>query len=460
MKNQKCFRRILFLSVVTIFAALTANAETFTASINGAQTVPPSGSTATAYGRVFVDESAGMITYVVVFSGLSSSQTAAHIHIGAIGVNGAVAITLSTPGGTSNTISGSAAITPAQIAQLRAHQAYINIHSANFPGGEIRGQLAPRRPVDFDGDGKTDYSILRFPSVSPPATAQIVYYNRNSLGPSANQQELWGDANRDFPAPGDYDGDGKDDFCVYRAGASAGQQSYFLILRSSDGTAEFLPWGVSGDQSVARDYDGDGITDAAIFRRGAASTDQTVWWILRSADGVAQNIQFGLTGNGSNAFDTPIPGDYDGDGKFDAAVYRFGLSPANTYIVLQSLDGNVTYNQWGNFQTDYILPGDYDGDGKFEIAAARTGATASSPMVWWIRRSSDSQIRAVQFGISSDRPTQGDYDGDGVTDISVWRAAAIGSQSCYYTIGSFDGSLISNTWGLNGDFPVNTFDAR
>lgn len=450
---------IIVLFVLTVF--LTAKAETFTANITGAQEVPTNGSAGTGYGRVFVNETAGTLSFTVVFSGLSSAQTMAHIHApGVIGVNGPVIINLGVVGGTSGTITGTANITPAQIALMRSHQTYINIHTTNFPGGEIRGQLATKRVIDYDGDGRTDYSILRFPNVAPPGLAQITYWNRNSLDGGAGRAFQWGNANTDFPSPGDYDGDGKDDLALYRAGASAGQQSFYLIFRSSDNTALFLPWGVFGDATVARDYDGDGITDAAIFRRGATATAQTRWFILRSSDGGVTDIGFGLTGNGTSTFDSPIPGDYDGDGKFDIAVYRFGLSPTNNYIVQRSSDSVVTYQQWGNFNSDYIAPGDFDGDGKFDLVAVRTGAAPTSPMTWYIRKSSDGQVKYQQFGITSDFPTQGDYDGDGVTDISVWRPAASGSNSVFYTISSLDSTFIINQWGLNGDFAVNRFDTR
>jgi hypothetical protein len=457
------FGKTIIIAVFLLVISINTNAETFTANLSSSQEVPTNASTATGYARVFLNETTGMINFTVVFSGLSSNQSGAHIHgPAARGVNASVIINLGTPGGTSGTITGTAAITPTQITQLRAHQTYLNVHSSNFPNGEIRGQLAPKRPLDYDGDGKTDYSILRFPAGNP---AQITYWNRNSQGFASNQTVPFGEANTDFPAPGDYDGDGKDDLALYRAGASAGQQSFFIIYRSSDITVQWIPWGIFGDQAVARDYDGDGITDVAVFRPGASATVQTTWWIKRSSDGGVQIIPFGLTGNGTSQFDTPIPGDYDGDGKFDVAVYRFGLTPMNNYIVMQSSDNAVTYTQWGNFNTDFITPGDYDGDGKWEVAAVRTGATGV-PFQWWIRQSSNGQMRVVQWGLSAttfaqfDQPTQGDYDGDGITDISVWRPSAIGNDSAFYTLSSLNGSLISNQWGRNGDFAVNNFDSR
>ncbi len=308
--------------------------------------------------------------------------------------------------------------------------------------------------VDYDGDGRTDYSVLRFPSVAPPGVAQITYWNKNSSG--GVQIVDWGDANTDYPTPGDYDGDGKTDIAVYRAGATVGAQSTFYILRSSDSTFSFVSFGLNGDQVVARDFDGDGKTDPAIFRAGANPGDQATWWIRKSTTDTDLVIPFGTTGDGSNTLDTPVPGDYDGDGKFDLAVYRVGISPTNTFIYLRSSDGQVVYQPWGNFQTDYILPGDYDGDGKTDFCAGRTGATSSSPMTWYILQSSNSQVIVQPFGVSSDLPVQGDYDGDGKTDIAVYR----GSSSTFWVFGSSNSSVSATAWGLTGDYPVGTFDAR
>ena len=144
------------------------------------------------------------------------------------------------------------------------------------------------------------------------------------------------------------------------------------------------------------------------------------------------------------------------------AVYRFGgIAPNNTYIVQRSSDGVFTYQQWGNFQTDYVVPGDYDGDGKYDFAIARTGAAATSPMVWWILQSSNGVSRTQPFGITSDVPTQGDYDGDARTDISVYRAgAAAGVPSVFWVFNSFSNTALGTSWGVGGDFAVATFDAR
>lgn len=435
----------------------SASAETFYAYLSSAQQVPVNASNATGYARVFVNETAGTFSFTLVFNNLGSAQTASHIHApAAIGANATVAINFGAIGGTSGTIAGSGSITPTQLSQLRAHLGYVNVHTTNFPGGEIRGQLAQSRPVDYDGDGRTDLSVLRFPSVAP---RPITYWNLNST--TGVQRVDHGNADTDYPVPGDYDGDGKGDLALYRAGATAGADSRFLIVRSSDSVVQDIQFGLFGDQAICRDYDGDGITDAAIYRRGALATDQAVWWIRRSSNTANfVSVPFGLTGNGTSQYDTPVPGDYDGDGKFDIAVYRFGLSPANTFIVLRSSDSSVSYTNWGNFQTDYVVPGDYDGDGKYDFAVARTGATATTQVVWWILQSSGG-VRVQPFGLTSDLPVQGDYDGDGRTDIAMYRrGATASSNSTFWVYNSLTNTASPTLWGLMADFPVATFDAR
>jgi len=65
--------------------------------------------------------------------------TAWHIHTGAVGVPGPVEIDLGGP--ISSGFTSSKILTAAQEANLTAHNFYVNLHSAIFPGGEIRGQL-------------------------------------------------------------------------------------------------------------------------------------------------------------------------------------------------------------------------------------------------------------------------------------------------------------------------------
>lgn len=125
-------------------AAAAPTSTTFTATLSGAQEVPPNASTATGSATVVLNDAQTMITVSVSFSGLTTNATGAHIHEGAPGVAGPIVFALTgVPETTSGSVSGQTfSITPAQVDQLEAGNYYVNVHSSTFPGGEIRGQLA------------------------------------------------------------------------------------------------------------------------------------------------------------------------------------------------------------------------------------------------------------------------------------------------------------------------------
>ena len=87
----------------------------------------------------------GVLQWAVSFEALSGPLTAAHIHGPAgPGQNAAVLVPLDVPLGAA-TLTGQARITPEQMTQLGSGQWYVNLHTQRHPGGEIRGQLRPRR---------------------------------------------------------------------------------------------------------------------------------------------------------------------------------------------------------------------------------------------------------------------------------------------------------------------------
>ncbi|MCL6526281.1 MAG: CHRD domain-containing protein [Thermaceae bacterium] len=109
----------------------------FMATLSGASEVPPTPSMGSGSVMLMLDEASKKATITGSFSGVQA--TAAHIHgPAAKNANAPVIIPLTING---NTLSGSATLTDAQIADLKAGLWYANVHSAAFPGGEIRGQL-------------------------------------------------------------------------------------------------------------------------------------------------------------------------------------------------------------------------------------------------------------------------------------------------------------------------------
>ncbi len=126
-------------------ASLTAicNLLTVSTTLSGTSEVPANASLATGTVSGTYDKTTRQLLLTISFNELTSSISAAHIHKGAVGVNGPVQIGFP---GIPFTISGSftytGTLTTTQEADLLAGLYYVNVHNSSFPGGEIRGQLS------------------------------------------------------------------------------------------------------------------------------------------------------------------------------------------------------------------------------------------------------------------------------------------------------------------------------
>jgi hypothetical protein len=162
-----------FISVAA-FCALATQASaaifTFDAALSGPSESPPNVSPGTGLVHVTIDDSAFTMSVSATFSGLTSPDTAAHIHCctlvpftGTAGVVTTVPAFAGFPlgvtsGSYSNTLdmTASSSYNPAFVTLnggslatsfntlltgMEAGEAYFNIHTVNFPGGEIRGFL-------------------------------------------------------------------------------------------------------------------------------------------------------------------------------------------------------------------------------------------------------------------------------------------------------------------------------
>ena len=124
----------------------TTTVSQLTASLNGASERPPVETLATGSGILSVE--GNILAYSITFSGLSGPAIAAHIHgpadpSQAVGVIKGLNFTPAPSGVMSGTIDLST-LTPEQANAIKAGNAYVNIHTAVNPSGEIRGQIMPQ----------------------------------------------------------------------------------------------------------------------------------------------------------------------------------------------------------------------------------------------------------------------------------------------------------------------------
>ena len=162
----------VFLSVLLIGAVRTeANPVVFVAHLSGPNEAPPNASPGSGFATITIDAAAHTLRVQVSFQDLTAGNTAAHIHAttaapftGTAGVATSVPTFTGFPTGATSgtydftfdttmassfnpafvTAQGSlAAAEAALFAAINNGRAYVNIHTPNFPGGEIRGFLVP-----------------------------------------------------------------------------------------------------------------------------------------------------------------------------------------------------------------------------------------------------------------------------------------------------------------------------
>jgi hypothetical protein len=139
--------------------------------------------------------------------------------------------------------------------------------------------------------------------------------------------------------------------------------------------------------------------------------------------------------------DRAYQADFDRDLKSDFSVFR----PSELlWYVLRSSDSQVNIGSAGP-TSGVPVPGDYDGDGKtdYAIFQASTGT-------WCILNSSNNLLQKVNWGIAGDKPVQGDYDGDGKTDVAIYRP----STGTWWIIRSSDNTTIVVPFGISTDKPM------
>ena len=125
------------LAILAIALAACAQANVV---LNGASEAPPVNTSASGSGAITVWTD-GTLNGSITTYGVAG--TAAHLHTGAAGKNGPVAVPMVKNGDDGWSIPHGARLTDAQFQSYKNGELYVNVHSAANKAGEIRGQLKP-----------------------------------------------------------------------------------------------------------------------------------------------------------------------------------------------------------------------------------------------------------------------------------------------------------------------------
>jgi len=109
-------------------------------NLTGAEETPAVTTTATGHGAIKIAKD-NSVSGTVETTGIEG--TMAHIHVGATGEAGPPIITLTKGADGKWTVPAGSKLTDEQAAAFKAGKLYVNVHSAEHKGGEIRAQLKP-----------------------------------------------------------------------------------------------------------------------------------------------------------------------------------------------------------------------------------------------------------------------------------------------------------------------------
>lgn len=109
-------------------------------TLSGDQQVPPVKTSGSGSGTITVNDDK-TVSGSVTTTGVKG--TAAHIHVGAAGKTGPVAVPLTKSGDNTWSVAAGAKLTDEQYAAFKNGELYVNVHTAENKAGEVRGQLKP-----------------------------------------------------------------------------------------------------------------------------------------------------------------------------------------------------------------------------------------------------------------------------------------------------------------------------
>ena len=221
--------------------------------------------------------------------------------------------------------------------------------------------------------------------------------------------------------------------------------SWFLDRNGDEvfnSATEVSSWGSPGDTPMPGDWNGDGVADLGVFSGGT--------WFIDASGNRAFDAATDIKGWGVAGW-IPITGDWNGDRKTD-----LGAIEPSTMTWFRDMNGDFAFNAgtevhgWGS-PGDTPVVGDWDGDGDDDLGVFSGG-------LWFIdfngNRTFEAGMDVYGWGVAGWTPVVGDWDGDGDDDLGAVES----STSTWFR--DVDGNKLFNPatevlrWGSLGDRPV------
>ena len=139
--------RVLVPLLGVLIAASPAAAEVvrMQAELTSAAEVPPNPSPARGSAELTLDTATRALAWRITFSNLTAPMSAMHFHGPATPTaNAGIVIPITAAPAQATIVNGQVTVTEQQMSDILAGRYYINVHTPNNPGGEIRGQVVRR----------------------------------------------------------------------------------------------------------------------------------------------------------------------------------------------------------------------------------------------------------------------------------------------------------------------------
>jgi hypothetical protein len=185
-----------------------------------------------------------------------------------------------------------------------------------------------------------------------------------------------------------------------------------LHISYVNGGVKYQKWIMSGSvtaSSLPGDYDGDGTNDLAVFNPA-----NNQWYIQKvaSTNRIVDGRIFGPAGG------APLAGDFNGDGKTDLVVFD---PVTSTWYIQDAASATALTNTPIQFDASKIgaipVVGDFNGDNSDDL-----GLYVPASGMWYAKNLSNGTllVNGQQLGTSAMTPVPADYNGDGTADLAVF----------------------------------------